>query len=99
MEGSLVRFYLLNLIVDNKGLERLGGGGGTVQGLVADDWDGRRLVRQRLGDRERVQRRGSDAPRVAKDVFSLAVKVRELGRVGLGSEDGEGRLRNVSLPE
>jgi hypothetical protein len=89
VEDALIRLNLLDLVVDDKVLERLDGGGGLVQWLVANGGDGRRLVRHRLGDLEVVQRRCADGPRVAEDVFSFAVEVGELGRIWLCGEDGK----------
>ena len=80
---------LLNLIVDDKLLDGLGGGGGAVQWQVAGGGYGRRLVSQGLGDLEVVQRRRADRPRVAEDALGFAVKVRELGRVGHGGNEGK----------
>ena len=89
VEETLVRRDIRNLVVDNQSLVGLGGSASAVQGLVADDWDGRRLVCQRLGDREQVQRWCADRPRVAENVLLLTVKVRKLGRVRLCSHDGK----------
>jgi hypothetical protein len=92
VEDALIRLNLLDLVVDDKVLERLDGGGGLVQRLVANGGDGRRLVRHRLGDLEVVQRRRADGPRVAEDVLSFAVEVGELGRIWLCGEEGKRRL-------
>ena len=89
MENALVGSDLLNLIVDNQLLQSLRGGAGAVQGLVSHNRDRRRLVSQGLGDGEVVDRRRADGPRVAEDVFLLAVEVGEFGRVRLGRQDGK----------
>ena len=93
VEDTLIRRNLVNLVVDNKLLERLGGGRGAVQGLVAELGNGRRLVSQRLGDAELDQRRCADRPRVAEDVLPLAVDEAKLGRRGLGGDDRDGCLQ------
>jgi hypothetical protein len=97
VEDSLVGCDLLNLVVDNQVLERLGGGAGAVQGLVPDGWDGRRLVSEGLGDGEVVQRRRADRPRVAENVLRLAVKVGKLGRIRLGCQYGKRCLPGFSI--
>jgi hypothetical protein len=84
VEKALVRHDLGDLVVDNQRLVGLRRGGGAVQGLIADGGDRRRLVSQRLGDREVVQRRRADRPRVAENVLALTVQVGELGRIRLG---------------
>lgn len=83
VEETLIGCNLLDLIVENQCLEGLSRGAGAVQGLVSDDWDRRRLVSQRLGDGEIIQRRRANGPRVAEDVILLAVKISELRRVRL----------------
>lgn len=65
VERALIRSNIVDLVVDNKLLEGLGGGRGSVQGLVAELRYGRRLVGQRLGDGELDQRRRAKGPRVA----------------------------------
>jgi hypothetical protein len=89
MEDALIRLNLLDLVVDDKLLERLGGSGGLVQRPVANGGDGRRLVSHGLGDLEVVQRRRADGPRVAEDVLRFAVEVGELGRIWPCGEDGQ----------
>jgi hypothetical protein len=81
VEHTLVRGNLLDPIVDNQRLVSLPSGAGAVQGVVADSGDRRRLIGQRLGDLEVVERRRANRPRVAEDVLLLAIKVGELGRV------------------
>lgn len=44
MEEALVRRNGVDLVVDDKLLEGLGGGRGAVQGLVAELRNGRRLI-------------------------------------------------------
>jgi hypothetical protein len=97
VKDALIRFNLLDLVVDDKLLERLGGGSRLVQRLVANGGDGRRLVSHGLGDLEVVQRRRADGPRVAEDVLGFAVEVGELGRIWLRSEDRERCLFVLSI--
>lgn len=89
VENTLIRLNLLNLVVYNKLLDRLGRSRRAVKRHVADCGDGRRLVGQRLGDLEVVERRGANRPRVAEDALNLAVDEAELWRIGGGSEDGQ----------
>ena len=84
-----VRLNLLNLVVDDELFDRLGGGRSAVQWQVARSGYGRRLVSQGLGNLEVVQRRRADRPRVAEDTLGFAVKVRELGRVRHGGNEGK----------
>lgn len=93
VEKTLVRRNGIDLVVDDELLERLGGGRGAVQGLVAELGDGRRLVGQRLGDAELDQGGRADGPRVAEDVLLLAVDEAELGRRGLRGDERNGGLR------
>ena len=97
MEGTLVWGDLLNLVVNDELLEGLGGGAGAVQGLVANDGDGRRLVSHRLGDLEVVERWCADRPCVAEERLGFAIKVRKLGRIRLRGHDGERSLVDVSV--
>lgn len=62
VERTLVRGDLVNLVVNNKLLEGLGGSRGAVQGLVAVLRNRRRLVGQRLGNAELDQRWRADRP-------------------------------------
>lgn len=93
---ALIRGGLLVLAVNDKLLEGLGGGGGAVQGDIADSGRGSRLVGKGLGDLEVVQRWRADRPRVAKDGFLVAVDGSKLGGVRLGGEDGQGSLRGLA---
>lgn len=92
MERTLVRRDGIDLLVNNKLLEGLGGGRGAVQGLVAELRNGRRLVGQRLGDTELDQRGRAKGPRITEDVLLLAVEEAKLGRGGLGGDDRNGGL-------
>ena len=89
---ALVRRSLLVLVVDEEGLEGLGRGRSAVQGKEADGSSRSGLVGQGLGDLEVVQRRRADGPRVAEDLFLVAIDHGELGRVWLGSQKREGVL-------
>ena len=86
---ALIRGNLLVLAVDEQLLERLGGGGSAVQGQETSGGGGSRLVGQRLGDLEVVERRRADRPRVAEELLLIAVDDGELGRVGLGGQEGK----------
>lgn len=97
VENALVGRNLVNLVVDDKLLEGLGGGRGAVQGLVAELRNGRRLVGQGLGDAELDQRRRADGPRVAEDVLLLAVEETKLRRRGLRGDDRGGCLMGSVL--
>lgn len=89
MEDALVGSDLLDLVVDNQLLQCLRGSAGAVQGLISHNRDRRRLISQRLGDGEVVDRRRADGPRVAENVLLLAIEVGKLGRVRLGRQDGK----------
>lgn len=69
-----------------------GGGACAVQRLVANGRNGRRLVGHGLGNLEVVERWCADGPCVAENGLGFAVKVRELGRIGLCGHDGERSL-------
>lgn len=88
VEVAPVRLNLSNFIIDNELLDRFRGSGSAVQCLVASDRDRRRLVGEWLRDLEEVQRRRVNGPRVAQNTLGFAVQVRELGRVGHGSDEG-----------
>lgn len=92
VEETLIGLDLLNLVVHNQVLEGLGSCRGTVQGLVADSRNGRRLISKGLGDLEVVERGCANRPSVAKDILDFAVKVSKLGRIWLGSKNGKGSL-------
>lgn len=92
VEEALVRLDIFNLVVDDQCFERLRGGAGAVQRLVPHHGDGRRLVGQRLGDGEVVERWRADGPRVAEKCLFFAVEVGEFGRAGLCGKEGEGCL-------
>ena len=92
VEDALVRRNGVNLFVNNKFLERLGGSRGAVQGLVAELRDGCRLISQWLGDAELDQRRCADRPRVAENVLLFAIDKAKLGRGGLRGNDRYGGL-------
>ena len=92
VEDTLIREDLVKLVVKDKLLECLGGGGGAVQLLEADLRDGRRLVGQRLGNAQLDQRWRANRPRVAEDVLPLAIDEAKLGRRGHSGDDGGGCL-------
>ena len=79
MEDAFVRRNGVNLVVNNKLLECLGGSRGTVQGLVAELRDGCRLIGQWLGNAELDQRGRTNGPRVAEDVLLFAIDEAKLG--------------------
>lgn len=92
VEKTLVRSNLVNLVINKKFLESLGGGRGAVQRLVADLGNRRRLVSQRLGNAELDQRWRADRPRVAENVLPLTVDEAKFGRRRLGGDDRGGCL-------
>lgn len=83
MESALISFRLLNFLVEDKGLEGLGGGRCAVQRRIADGGRGSGLIGQWLRDLEIVQRWRTNGPRIAENGLVIAVKDGELGRVGL----------------
>jgi hypothetical protein len=92
VEDTLVRKNVVNLVINDKLLECLGGGRGAVQLLEANLRNGCRLVGQRLGNAKLDQRWRANRPRVAEDVLPLAIDEAKLGRRGLSGDDGDGCL-------
>jgi hypothetical protein len=84
MPDALIWFHVL---VSRLGRDRgdLGGGNGSpIQGNVVNQRSGRRLIGERVGNRNVVDRGGTDCPSIAENRLALAVKNGEFRRTGGG---------------
>lgn len=96
MPEALIRLSLLIFLINDKLLESIGGSRGAVQLDVANSGSGRRLISQRLGNAEVVDRRRADRPGVAKNRLIITVHNSEFWRVGLRRVEGRKLLARVS---
>jgi hypothetical protein len=87
VEDAFIRRGVVQLLVNDEGLDGFGSGRSAVQGNISDRGGRRGLISQRLWNGELVERWRTDRPGIAENRLLIAVNGGKLGRIRLCSQE------------